>query len=230
MFILCINTTINVPPSHFFSRCYVYQQKHNKWTPIVRYVKSLKTKTKCQLFHAFPSIRLISGISYTYNIGWLHQYVYPVFYIYAISLLFLTNLKGEPLYLTSIWEASRFQLDLVHLFYTTASLLLHDCDSQSAPRHHPPRRSTTPLQLLLERHISRHHRRHPSPSSAAPTLTFNLENCLALVVCFHYCQLFRSLCLPVHWLTAPQSMTRGPPTVFLCFPTFRHLHKSPSSE
>lgn len=122
----------------------------------------------------------------------------PSFLCLRTIVLFLTNLKGEPLYLTSIWEASRFQLDLVHLFCTTASLLLHVCDSQSAPRHHPPRRSTTLLQLLLERHISRHHRRHPSPSSAAPTLTFNLENCFALVVCFHYCQLFRSLCLLVH--------------------------------
>jgi hypothetical protein len=35
---------------------------------------------------------------------------------------------------------------------------------------------------------------HPSPCSTVATLTFNLENCLPLVVCFHYCQLFRSLC------------------------------------
>lgn len=34
----------------------VYQQKHNKWTSVVRCVKSLKTKTKYQIFSRLPFI------------------------------------------------------------------------------------------------------------------------------------------------------------------------------
>jgi len=97
------------------------------------------------------SISFVSNISYRNDPNRHCQYIYPVFYVYALLLVspfFVTNLKGEPMYLTSIWKASRFRLDLVHLSYTRVSLLLHVCDSQSVsqpPRHHPLRRPTIPL-------------------------------------------------------------------------------------
>ena len=64
-----------------------------------------------------------------------------------------------------------------------------------------------------------------APLTAA-TLTFNLENCLALVVCFHYCQLFRFLCRLALWLTVPQSMTRGPPVAFFMLSIFQPLKQN----
>jgi hypothetical protein len=70
------------------------------------------------------------------------------------------------------------------IFFTAASLQLHYCDSQSALRHHPPSCSCCLNAIYLA----------ITEAPLTATLTFNLENCLALVVCFHYCQLFRSLC------------------------------------
>jgi len=106
---------------------------------------------KIKRFTFFFSVSFVSNISYKNDPNRHCQYIYPVFLCLrtAASLsFFVTNLKGEPMYLTSIWEASRFRLDLVHLFYTRISLLLHVCDSQSVsqpPRHHPLRRPTIPL-------------------------------------------------------------------------------------
>lgn len=113
-----------------------------------------------------------------------------IFSVHALCILFLRNLKNEPGSLTSIWEASRFPLDLVHLFYSgiPSAARLWQSVSQPLdinPRDHPPSCSSCLNAIYLG---------ITEAPLTAETLTFNLENCLALVVCFHYCQLFRSLC------------------------------------
>lgn len=166
----------------------------------------------------FP-ISSVSNISYRNDPNRHCQYIYPVFYVYALLLV-------SPF----LWQIWRVSLCIWHPYGK-----LQDFDwtsSISLIQEYPfscmyvtVSQSVSPLDIIPWED-------QPSPCSfclntiylaitqaplTAATLTFNLENCLALVVCFHYCQLFRFLCRMALWLTVPQSTTRGPPVAFLCF-------------